>query len=489
MAFRRNIGKAWLAAFLAALLLSLTACTGLTGMATPGVPGEVKAAGDEVAALARGVDGIDGTELTFAPPREATRNGIASTRRGIWEITLMVQLDSGTADDEALVAAHKIAMAVGVHAEDYSWVVRMEDSQVMADAVIYQSRPSTDAQASNFSHIEYIADARKYRTLPGVLAVSIDGSGTVTTSVKGFTELENVVAGLQAHSVRTVVVAAPQGKATFQMSEGRLDQAFLALLSRLGTTHPVNEMSVGESAVGSERILTLSVPNRENAAAVEKALKENKLAHTEGQAIVRDYVISYGEPKEDLDGDLTRPMLYGQLGYTPALLKEDPAAQNPEAAPTFAPPAYEDSPACTADQVSGDVEGRVEAALGHRSMKVVLSNVSEKTCSVNGYPVVKFQDPDGGELPVDLVNSSSYMFADPGPSPISLAPGGTAWAMLHWRANSTSQGFILPAYIEVAPSANGAFAARCRLVETPDIVEGTEIKVSAWAWPDPTANR
>lgn len=489
MAFRRNNGTACLAALLAALLLSLAACTGLAGTAAPAVPAEATSAGDDVAALAGEVEGIAGTELSYAPPGEGTSNGMPSTKRGLWEIVLKVRLAPNVAESAALVAARRVAMTVAGHAEDFRWVVTMQDRERNVDAVVHQSRPSTDAQASNFSHIEYIADARKYRTMPGVVAVSIDGSGTVTTSVADFSGLGNLLWDLQLHPVHEVVVAAPQGIGTFSLTGQPLAKDFLGLLTRLGTNHPVKEMSLGESARGLERILGVRVPGKEDAIAVEKELKKSTLTHTEGQTVVRNFVISYGELEKDLDGKLKRPSLRGELGYAPPLPEAGAAPPDPDTIQAFTPPAYEDSPACTPAQVSGDVEGRVEAALGHRSMKVVLSNVSGKTCSVNGYPVVKFLDPDGGNLPVTLVNGSSYMFADPGPAPISLAPGGTAWAMLHWRANSTSQGFILPAYIQVAPSTNGAFATQARLVDTPDIVDGTEIKVSAWSWPDAAAFR
>lgn len=489
MAIRRSIGMSWLAGLFAALLISLAGCTGLAGSAAPAVPAEPTSAGDDVAALAGEVEGIAGTELTYAPPGEGTSNGMPSTKPGLWEIVLKVRLAPNVAESAALVAARRAAMTVAGHAEDFRWVVTMQDRDRNVDAVVYQSRPSDDAQAINFSQIEYIADARKYRTLPGVAAVSIDGSGTVTTSVADFSWLGNLLWDLQLHPVHEVVVAAPQGNGTFSLTGQPMARDFLGLLTRLGTSHPVKEMSVGESARGLERILGVRVPGKEDAIAVEKALKKSTLAHTEGQAIVRNYVISYGELEKDLDGKLKRPFLFGQLFYAPPLPEAGAAPPEPDTVQAFTPPAYEDSPACTPGQVSGNVEGRVEPALGHRSMKVVLSNLSEKTCSVNGYPVVKFLDADGGDVPVALVNSSSYMFVDPGPAPISLAPGGTAWAMLHWGANSTSQGFILPGYIEVAPVAGGGFAARSPLADTPDIIDGTQIKVSAWAWPDAAAFR
>lgn len=71
------------------------------------------------------------------------------------------------------------------------------------------------------------------------------------------------------------------------------------------------------------------------------------------------------------------------------------------------------------------------AAMGIRSAGIELVNCGEEDIEVNGYPVVKVL-ANGGAVDIE-VREGSDTLQDPGPTPITVAPGSSVRASMLWR--------------------------------------------------------
>jgi len=79
-------------------------------------------------------------------------------------------------------------------------------------------------------------------------------------------------------------------------------------------------------------------------------------------------------------------------------------------------------PACTDGQITASDGGRGQA-MSQYGHVVVLHNVSASACSLRGYPGVELVDSAGHLLGKPATRAGGYMFQDPGPTTIVLAPG------------------------------------------------------------------
>ncbi|GAA4553655.1 DUF4232 domain-containing protein [Amycolatopsis samaneae] len=120
----------------------------------------------------------------------------------------------------------------------------------------------------------------------------------------------------------------------------------------------------------------------------------------------------------------------------------------------------------------------VEAALGHRAVVLTLTNHGEVTRTITGYPEVRVLDGNGRALDVLVKRDSSYMARDPGPKPVTLAPGGHLLAVVSW-SNTVTDG---------DPSTGAAIAVAVAPGEPPrtlpvrtDLGTTGEVTVNAWA--------
>lgn len=85
---------------------------------------------------------------------------------------------------------------------------------------------------------------------------------------------------------------------------------------------------------------------------------------------------------------------------------------------------------CRPDEVSASIDG-LDAAAGHRYARVVLTNVSGRTCTVSGFPGIGARGEWGN--PFELAVEHRDPSASPAsPSPVTLQPGATGFANLEW---------------------------------------------------------
>ncbi|MFJ8510859.1 DUF4232 domain-containing protein [Streptomyces avermitilis] len=123
--------------------------------------------------------------------------------------------------------------------------------------------------------------------------------------------------------------------------------------------------------------------------------------------------------------------------------------------------------------------GPVDAAMGLRAMTLTLTNCGKRSYEVNGYPSVRVLDEAGTPLPgVRTVEGTDKVFMaphDPGPDPLTLAPGETARAGLYWRMGAEDG-----TYLRVAPK-TGRDAMNVRPQEPLDIGPENTLGTTAWA--------
>jgi hypothetical protein len=144
--------------------------------------------------------------------------------------------------------------------------------------------------------------------------------------------------------------------------------------------------------------------------------------------------------------------------------------------PTVAPDAAERDPAwCTPDEASL-LLGEGDAATGHRTLSIELSNYSDAPCVAEGYIDIAFADQNGNELGVTVEPGGSFLTTDAGPQRIEIPAGASAVARLGWNANATAGALVATTLYAAAFPGD----PRGSWPVTTDIVEGSTVHVTAW---------
>jgi hypothetical protein len=147
--------------------------------------------------------------------------------------------------------------------------------------------------------------------------------------------------------------------------------------------------------------------------------------------------------------------------------------------PTTGPPPV---PApCPDDGVRFDL-GVVDAAMGTRVASLLATNCGSGPYALEGYPGVRLLDADRVPYAVEVVRGSGIV-EDPGPSPLTLAPGEAATATLSWRNRVEDGTAVTSTYLEVVIAEH---AIPQVVEEAVDIGTTGRVEVTAWA-PSPPA--
>ncbi|MBQ0826274.1 DUF4232 domain-containing protein [Streptomyces tagetis] len=100
---------------------------------------------------------------------------------------------------------------------------------------------------------------------------------------------------------------------------------------------------------------------------------------------------------------------------------------------------------CHTAQLRASV-GRDDPGAGQRNFPVVLTNVSQRACTVHGYPGAAFVDASGRQLGPDPVRTPAS------PVTLTLAPGASAWSGLSFSSPRISGArTAIPASLLVTP--------------------------------------
>ncbi|MHA7270109.1 DUF4232 domain-containing protein [Arthrobacter sp. HLT1-20] len=469
MKHRNKLLAAWLAL---TLVLAMAGCR--WGPNEP--PSSVREAGDAAGEYARSLKGVAGVRVFFAQPgHDPKDHPSAADDVSTWLVSIHLKVATASDTRTAVAAAQALAEHVAGQQQRFAWEVGISDADEATGAGAEAGVYSSQGPAPITAH--YFAVAREIGALAGVERATMDHDGVVSVTTTGFEFLKPVSTHLVAKQLTAGTLVVSQGRARIATDGKALGAELTELVTKLGTHFAAASIDVDARALSGQprRRLTVTVDNTSQSQPILEHLRSTSLRYTPGDAVVTDFIIA--------EKDTGQTLVSGTLSYVGQ--QPPPPPVDPQAGPpTYAPPSYVPAPPCTVGQLAATMKGRVEAALGHRAMTLLLTNTSATRCSMEGYPAVKFFADDGAPIPVTLTHGSSYMFSDPGPAPISLAPGGTATARLAWGANSTTQGHILPAAMAVAPSEGEGFTATQVLTDTPDIIKGSELEVSAWDWPD-----
>jgi hypothetical protein len=119
----------------------------------------------------------------------------------------------------------------------------------------------------------------------------------------------------------------------------------------------------------------------------------------------------------------------------PATSTTAPASTAPATAGGEAPtPPATTAPAGTQRCGVGDLEARLapqSPGAGQRYAILVLTNAAAAACHTKGYPGLGLEAADGRTLPADVQWGGP---GEPAPEALTLAPGDSASALLHWGA-------------------------------------------------------
>jgi hypothetical protein len=107
-------------------------------------------------------------------------------------------------------------------------------------------------------------------------------------------------------------------------------------------------------------------------------------------------------------------------------------ATGESSSPPSSPPSSAAGPArCTAAVLSGTVQ-QSDSAAGNRYAHLVVTNTGSATCTLYGYGGLQLLDENDQPLP-----TSGARDEKPGPSLVTVQPGGTARKLLHWTVVAT----------------------------------------------------
>lgn len=96
-----------------------------------------------------------------------------------------------------------------------------------------------------------------------------------------------------------------------------------------------------------------------------------------------------------------------------------------------------------------------QAGLGHVGQLVVFTNTSATPCTLYGYMGLRLVDASRHDMATQVIRGQGYLYRDPGPHLVTLAPGGTASAAMEWDhipgPGDPQSGCPTSTYLEITP--------------------------------------
>jgi Domain of unknown function (DUF4232) len=156
-------------------------------------------------------------------------------------------------------------------------------------------------------------------------------------------------------------------------------------------------------------------------------------------------------------GTAAAAALLAACGGAPAMASEDAGTRAPvtrapvtRAAVTGSAAAGPTVTRCLRHELSAGLHGS-QAGLGNRGMLLTLTNVSGRSCSLDGYPGLGLQNAAHQVLRSHTSWGSTYFSPDPGRHFLVLSPGETVSASLAYGAGDGQPHPVHATYLEVTP--------------------------------------
>ncbi|MCC2274135.1 DUF4232 domain-containing protein [Streptomyces sp. ET3-23] len=94
-----------------------------------------------------------------------------------------------------------------------------------------------------------------------------------------------------------------------------------------------------------------------------------------------------------------------------------------------------------------------QIGMSHRGKLLRLTNTSDRTCALRGYPGLELEDAGHRPLGADTRWGSTYFVQDPGKQTLFLQPGRSAEADLVWAVADGTRD-LRASYLEITPPAS-----------------------------------
>lgn len=121
----------------------------------------------------------------------------------------------------------------------------------------------------------------------------------------------------------------------------------------------------------------------------------------------------------------------------------------PAAATTAATPVGT-APWCTFGQLSASFHG-YQMEMGTRGFLLTLTNISNRSCTLYGYPGLGLENAAHKPLPTRTIWGMSYFDRNQVKAPVTLSPGETASADISFGVYGDPAHSVLATYMEVTP--------------------------------------
>jgi Protein of unknown function (DUF4232) len=105
---------------------------------------------------------------------------------------------------------------------------------------------------------------------------------------------------------------------------------------------------------------------------------------------------------------------------------------------------------CATSQLTVAEGGRISEATEQESRLFRLTNVSSRPCTLEGYPRIVLLDANGAPIPFRYHDGGDQMVTSRPPSPVELAPGGSAYLLINQTACVTG-GVSVASSIRITP--------------------------------------
>ncbi|MFJ6636907.1 DUF4232 domain-containing protein [Streptomyces sp. NPDC091376] len=132
------------------------------------------------------------------------------------------------------------------------------------------------------------------------------------------------------------------------------------------------------------------------------------------------------------------------------------------------PTCHEADLTITLEEVDGP-----QAGMSHSGKYLRMTNTSDGTCAVRGYPGLGLQSATGDRVHADVVRGSTYFAPDPGVKSVRLSPNESAWADLEWTQTGADE--VAAKYLLVTPPA----ATTQQRIEFNELLDGGRLTVTA----------
>src|SRR6185312_4301792 len=128
------------------------------------------------------------------------------------------------------------------------------------------------------------------------------------------------------------------------------------------------------------------------------------------------------------------------------------------------------------------VDGALDAGTQHGLHRYGRPSLKPRhgPCSLDGYPALEFADSDGDAIPVGLAHGLLESGENAAPARVVIGPGEQAAASVQWRTNQVDGYSRLPSMMAVEAVAGTGFSEPADLFHTPNIIDGSEVRLSPW---------